>query len=256
MKAYQLLQSLYDICGVKMKESCDSVKAGCPEKEARRVAVCFIATKEVVRQAVEWGTDVLITHEPTYYNHSDQVMEDELSAAKARLVEESGLAVLRLHDHMHRADTDLIHKGFMEALGIPYSMPRKNFVTLKDAMTPVEIALKIKEKLGLKCVRLAGNPDFKTSALALSLGECSTDDACERLKTKQAELIICGEVCEWRVCEYVRDAALFGLPMAVLVLGHEGSERDGMKYLSALLADKHQELSVRYFESEEVYEYI
>ena len=42
---------------------------------------------------------------------------------------------------------------------------------------------------------------------------------------------------------------------AILVLGHIGSERDGMKYAAQILKDRQPQLDVRYFECGEVYTY-
>jgi len=39
------------------------------------------------------------------------------------------------------------------------------------------------------------------------------------------------------------------------VLGHCGSERDGMKYITKLIQQKFPELEVKYFQSEEVFKY-
>jgi hypothetical protein len=45
------------------------------------------------------------------------------------------------------------------------------------------------------------------------------------------DAILCGEVREWEACEYLRDAAFFGRPKGMLVVGHATSEEDGMAYL-------------------------
>jgi hypothetical protein len=45
------------------------------------------------------------------------------------------------------------------------------------------------------------------------------------------DAILCGEVREWEACEYLRDAAFFGWPKGMLVVGHASSEEDGMAYL-------------------------
>ncbi len=40
-----------------------------------------------------------------------------------------------------------------------------------------------------------------------------------------------------------------------MVLGHVGSERDGMKYTVDIIKNNHPELGVKYIECEEVYTY-
>ena len=78
----------------------------------------------------------------------------------------------------------------------------------------------------------------------------------EELMNDCCEVLIAGEVCEWALCEYARDASELGYAKSVLALGHIGSERDGMLYISRLLADRFTNLDVKYFESGEVYSYI
>ena len=79
--------------------------------------------------------------------------------------------------------------------------------------------------------------------------------AFDELKSKECEILVTGEICEWSMGEYARDAAQLGYKKAVLVLGHEGSERDGMKFTAKLVEEAFPELQVKYFESDEVYTY-
>ena len=55
--------------------------------------------------------------------------------------------------------------------------------------------------------------------------------------------------------EYARDAAQLGFCKALIIMGHIGSERDGMKLLAQKLPEIQPDLVVRYFECGEVYSY-
>ena len=55
--------------------------------------------------------------------------------------------------------------------------------------------------------------------------------------------------------EYARDAAQLGYKKAPIIMGHIGSERDGMIYVADLLKETIPELDVRYIECGEVYTY-
>ena len=68
-------------------------------------------------------------------------------------------------------------------------------------------------------------------------------------------MVVVGEACEWHHYEYARDAAQLGRKKAVLVLGHVGSERDGMAYIASLLAARLPDVEFRYFDCGEVYTY-
>ena len=65
MKAYALMDQLIALSEHREEETVDTCKAGDPERELKKVAVCCIATPDVIRQAAAWGADLLITHEPT-----------------------------------------------------------------------------------------------------------------------------------------------------------------------------------------------
>ena len=60
---------------------------------------------------------------------------------------------------------------------------------------------------------------------------------------------------EWSLGEYARDAAQLGYKKALLILGHEGSERAGMVYTADILREMYPDLEVQYFECGEVYTY-
>jgi putative NIF3 family GTP cyclohydrolase 1 type 2 len=45
------------------------------------------------------------------------------------------------------------------------------------------------------------------------------------------DVVICGDITEWTLSAYVRDATMLGMNKGMLVLGHERSEEWGMKHL-------------------------
>ena len=55
--------------------------------------------------------------------------------------------------------------------------------------------------------------------------------------------------------EYARDAGALGFNKSIIVMGHIGSERDGMKLLAERLSKKHNSFETKYFECGEVYTY-
>ena len=103
-----------------------------------------------------------------------------------------------------------------------------------------------------KDVRISGAADEPCTHLVLAWG--SSSGLLAEL-AGDGEIVLTGEACEWREAEYARDASALGFKKALLVLGHCGSERDGMKYIAKLIQEKFPALEVRYFQSEEVYTY-
>lgn len=82
-----------------------------------------------------------------------------------------------------------------------------------------------------------------------------SEDVLEAARDEDVEVVLVGEVCEWDVAEYIRDTAALGGKKAMLVMGHMGSERDGMRYLEEILKDELEEVETRYFDCGEVYTY-
>jgi hypothetical protein len=101
-------------------------------------------------------------------------------------------------------------------------------------------------------VRICGTVDKPCSRLVLAWGTPSTTHL-ELIG--DGEIILTGEACEWALGEYARDADYLGFKKSLLILGHCGSERDGMKYIAQLMQEKFPQLEIKYFKSEEVYTY-
>src|SRR6478735_6861706 len=94
----------------------DILIAGRPETTVRAIAVSFTASVDVVRQAVEYGANLLITHEGIYYNHHHdphRYEEYPVIQAKRDMIERASLAVYRNHDHWHRIEPDGIMLGLI-----------------------------------------------------------------------------------------------------------------------------------------------
>lgn len=257
MKAIEIMNEIFSWAPGEYNPTCDTLKAGSPETEVTRVAVCCFTTPQVVRDAAAWGAQLLITHEPTYYDHWDREPDTSVGIAKRKFIESTGMAVYRYHDHPHAAPVDLICEGEIKALGLPgrklgNSEYGNMHYLLDTPITPRDLAAHIEEKWDIAHVRICGTVDKPCSRLVLAWGTPGT--TFEEI-VSEGEIILTGEACEWRHAEYARDADEFGYKKSLLILGHCGSERDGMKYIAELIQEKFPQLEVKYFKSEEVYTY-
>jgi len=66
-----------------MTETVDTFKAGNPDTEVKGIAVTMMATLDVLQRAAAAGQNLIITHEPTFYNHEDDI--DRLTSTLADL---------------------------------------------------------------------------------------------------------------------------------------------------------------------------
>lgn len=239
------------------ENTCDTLKCGSPDKEVKKTAVTMFPTVEVIKKAAEWGAELLIVHEPLYYNHMDKHSDDRVEVKKRELLETAGMTVYRYHDHSHIARPDLISVGMFEALGLSgeYKYEPDGLVRyhLKEEITPRELAAYMEKRLDIKHLRIAGSLDEPCRVLSGKFG--SPGGVGRELRNSESEIILVGEVCEWADCEYARDAASLGFKKAVITMGHIPSERNGMAYIADILREKCPDLEVKYLESGEVYNY-
>src|SRR5712664_2272879 len=79
------------------QETVDTFKAGNPDTEVKGIAVTMLATLDVLQRAAAAGQNMIITHEPTFYNHQDKPVEleqkedDPVLAAKRAFIAEHDL---------------------------------------------------------------------------------------------------------------------------------------------------------------------
>ena len=213
------------------ERSADGLVFGDPDREVRTVAVSLLATPRVLARAGEIGADLLLVHEPTIHGgvipQDDPVME-----AKRRLLAECGLPIYRFHDYAHFTAIDKINAGVLDRLGWEGSFDGQKRFTLRAPRPLSALIPDIGERLGLCHLRYMGAPALTVRTVACLFGAWGERNVYEQFADPEVDLVLAGEVAEWAVCEYVRDAGELGVPKGLLLLGHMGSERAGMEWIA------------------------
>lgn len=241
---------------VEENNTCDRVKIGDAEREITKVAVSMFATPQVIMQSSEWGANFLIVHEPVFYSHYDRRIRSVIGLEKKKLLRRCGMTVFRFHDYAHSMRPDLIYAGQighlgLEGEGIPGKYFGVNRFHLKNPMTARELAEHIEKNYGICHVGIAGCADKKAQDISCCFG--TPGHVAEELD--ECSFVLTGEICEWCEGEIARDYAQLGYNKAILVMGHIGSEREGMILFAETLQRKHPEIQTKYFECGEVYQY-
>lgn len=214
----------------------DTVKAGDTSIAVTGIATTFLDTMDVLREAVRRGDNLIITHEPTFYNHPDDTAfftNDPVYKEKLAYILEHHLVVFRLHDEIHSATPDHILTGLVDALGWrqyvdPKSPEPDHFITIPRT-TLAELARSLQQKLSIQTLRIDGDPNLVVTRVALRPGASGLEKQVLALRRDNVEVLIAGEAAEWETVEYVRDAAAQGRHKALILLGHEVSEEPGME---------------------------
>ena len=220
-------------------DTVDTVKIGDASQPIRGIATTFLATCEVIEQAAASGANLLIAHEPLFYNHLDEtdwLANDPVYAAKRALIEQHGIVIWRFHDFWHARRPDGIYVGVLRELGWQ-SDPDAPFLCTLPPTSLADLAAQLKQILGVGIVRMAGDADLMVRRVGLLVGAPGGRFHINVLGRDDVDTLVCGEIAEWETCEYVRDATRLGMKKGLIVVGHEPSEEAGLAYLAEWLRE-------------------
>jgi putative NIF3 family GTP cyclohydrolase 1 type 2 len=235
----------------------DTIKVGDPSTVVTGITATWLDTMDVLRESVKRGNNLIITHEPTFYNHLDDTKnftDDPVYKEKRAFIEKNHLVVFRLHDEIHSGEgTDHILKGVYAAMGWeddphPAGPQGQYFVTIPQT-TLGEIAKKLQVRLHDQTMRVEGDPKLSITHVALLPGASGLEEQVLALRQPDVELLIAGEASEWETVEYVRDAVAQGRHKAMILLGHQVSEEPGMEQCAKELREVFPKLRVEHIVS-------
>ena len=233
--AQEVIAAIQEHVGVPWKtETVDTFKAGNPQTRVTGIAVTMMATLDVLQRAAAKGDNLVITHEPTFYNHLDRPEGMEESEAvwkeKREFIEKNGMLVWRFHDHWHLRKPDGILAGMVQALGWEkYQSAENPHLFTVPEITLEKLAADVAKRLNTPVLRAVGNPEMSVTRLALSPGAAGFERETHALEMENVEVLLVGETREWETVEYAADAATEGKRKGLIVIGHVPSEQAGME---------------------------
>jgi len=272
MRARDVLDLLLAHYGVqavaRQADTVDTIKCGDPDQLVTGICVTGVPTVDVIQAAIRQGCNMIICHEPLFYNHRDEqagLAGSPVFQEKMRLLSEHQILVWRYHDSIHSQKPDGIYDGVAHGLGWSdfqhepfahnndcYRIPKTNVA---------ELARFIKQKMNLRQLRLIGDPDSPCETVAMVCGGGSLNFDDKRLLAlfleKNVDVLLLGEMIDWTLPYYVHDSAVLGLGKAVLQIGHFNFETFAMRHLPAVLAELLPgEIPVIFAGTEDLYTYL
>jgi len=238
----------------------DKLIYGERDTEVTGIVTAFTASQFVVDQAIALGANLIITHEGVFYSHHEvpeTLYADPVFLKKHERIQESELAIFRLHDCIHRYVPDGITAGLIRALDwetyVKAHQQSASFLMIPE-MQLRELAEYLKRQLHIDYLRVAGNPAMSCSRVGILVGYRGSASLCIPLyQQDDVDVIIAGEGPEWETPEYVKDAVAQGNHKALIFLGHQESEAPGMKLLADKLAQQYAELSAVFVPEQSVF---
>jgi putative NIF3 family GTP cyclohydrolase 1 type 2 len=258
LTARQVIEQIQGHLGVAPKsQTVDTFKAGDPDTPVTGIACTMMATFDVLQRAAAENKNLIITHEPTFYNHQDttgtlEKQSDQVLADKKKFIADHHLVVWRFHDGWHARRPDGILLGMTKALGWEkFQGPDHiNLYTLKE-ISLNDFAAEVKKTLGIRVLRVVGDPKMSVRKVAFLPGASGSARHIQALEGSDVDVLMIGEAPEWETVEYAADAASEGKHKALVILGHIPSEQEGMRECTLWLRSFISEVPISFIPAKE-----
>ena len=217
----------------------DTIVTGNAFDTVTGIATCMFVDMDILKRAVAENCNLIITHEPTFYNATDQVpeflKEDKVLKEKTDYINQHKLTIFRLHDNGHRNRPDQIMQGLANELNWKI-INQSPWILQPPKQTLASLAKELKKHFSIEGIRVIGDPKLEINRVALVPGLAPTLQMhLAPLQRDDVDAVIVGEAREWEDYVYARDAMKQGRKKAAIFIGHLRSEEPGMKYCAGWL---------------------
>ena len=230
MKCKEITSIIEDAFPLSSALSFDHVglQAGREDKEVNKIYIGLDATSEVIKHAIEFGADMIITHHPLIFSPLETVTDKDFIGRRVVKMIQNDISYYAMHTNYDvEKMADLAAEIFelqdirvleTTILGSDNNKERGigKIGTLKESLTLEKCGEFVKRKLNLDGVKISGDKDkvIKTFAICPGSGKDTVDVAIE----KGADVLVAGDMGHHTAV----DALERGL--AVIDAGHYGTE--------------------------------
>jgi putative NIF3 family GTP cyclohydrolase 1 type 2 len=253
-KASDLIETIIKKTGSQViPNTVDVIKEGSPDTPVRGIVTTMFATMEVLKQAVEKDCNMIIVHEPLYYNHLDEtgwLKNDPVFLEKQKYIRDHKLVIWRFHDYIHSMKPDGIETGMLEKLGWQQFTVKGSQDQFRLPETTLgDLIVTLKGIFPKYTFYVVGNPAMKLVNVRLAPGAPGSRYHIEMLERPDVDVLLAGESPQWETYEYARDAVSQGRNKAIIFLGHIASEEYGMNFCAEWLEGFIRDIPVIFIES-------
>lgn len=235
----------------------DRIIFGSPDAQVRGIGTAMMCTFDVLKEAVAANANLIITHEPTFWSHQDNISElqnDPLYLRKIAYMQQHNLVSYHLHDYWHALrPVDGINFGMGQQLGwTAYMDPANQRMFTLPPTTLLALSKDLQTKLGARTMRVVGDPALRVRRVYESWGNSGVFPGVQFLDS-DADVLVIGETQDWDLIAYAQDLVSSGAKKALIVLGHVRSEMFGMRFCAEWLKGFVPEVPVNFLNTVEPY---
>lgn len=256
--AEEIISAIIKQTGAKqIPNTVDVIKEGDPQTQVKGIVTTMFATMDVLKKAVEMNCNLIIAHEPLYYNHLDDTkafQNNSVFLQKQKYIRDNKLVIWRFHDYIHSIRPDGIMEGMVTKLGWKEYMVDGNYSQFTMPETTLGgLLANLKKTFPQSTFYVIGNKDMKVKNVRFAPGAPGSSMHIRFLEDKNVDVVVAGESQQWETYEYARDAVSQGKNKAIIFLGHIPSEEAGMEHSASWLKGFIKNIPVHFVESGPAY---
>jgi dinuclear metal center YbgI/SA1388 family protein len=241
MKAIDIINKIENICPENLAYSWDNVGLLCGDKnkEIKTVLLTLDTNLNVVKEAVETGADMIVSHHPILLGGIKRIDYSTPTGKMLKLLIENNIVLFAAHTNM-----DTANGGINDALAELFELSDVKILEqhtdnteaglgrygkLSKSVTLSELAKITKNKLKTPCVRVSGDLNANISTLAVASGSCS--EIIPLAKSLGCDAIITGDMKYHNSIDSVESG------ICVIDAGHYPTELIVMDIFESILKD-------------------
>lgn len=235
----------------------DFILYGNAEKEVDKAGVCWVATKKVIKEAIEKDIHFIISHENLFYQCSTSppaVLRKAVREKKA-LLDKGDITVYRCHDVWDKIPEYGVADQWAKRLGFSFERETGSYLQFARIapMKVAKLAEHVAEALcqdGEDGVWVLG--DLEKEVSCISMGTGAATDIFAMLE-RQTDVLIVSDDGITNYCEG-QFALDVGIPM--IVVNHAGCEICGIKSMKNYMQEVMPQLETTYLQEGYDFRYI
>lgn len=242
---------------VNRETTVDTIKAGDPDREIKSAAVGWMSTLDNLKLAHEKGCDLFITHEPTFWHHSqdeEPIRVEVPGIEKQKFLDKTGMVILRVHDIWDPWAEIGIRDSWAKGLDLEKRIAedKGKYVAVYEIPETTlgafakHLAMRVKS-LGQDAVWVLGEPNWRVSRPAVGTG-CFTPGI--DMINEGADVVV---ACDDGFSYWRQGERLYEMAVGVIMVTHGASEMWGIENLARYLDKTFPELQVTYLDKHAKY---
>lgn len=225
-------QEEYDNCGLTI---------GDREREVQSVLIALDITFEVVREAIDKGCQMIISHHPVIFNPIKSITTDTFQGETLLELIKNDISVYSAHTNVDNADEN-IAREFMYTLGVENICPIIDSCGMTASMikplTFLELIEKVKVASGDNNIRSIGILDDIVEEICFANGANGSNEDLLVRAGSIADVFITSEL-KYHLAVKAKEIGL-----NIIEIGHYESEREFVNLMNRKLKDSNIDVSI------------